>query len=91
MLALHNFDLVVTDLIMPEKEGIELIYGMNKNFPDMKIVAITGGGQDTSQKLNLENAALLGADATLQKPFSLTALLATVDDCLSANRDGRKV
>ena len=59
---------------MPGKEGIETIVGVKKSHPDIKIVAISGGG-----KVGPENhvvlADALGADATLKKPFSIQELL----------------
>lgn len=87
LLLNNSFDLVITDIIMPEKEGISLILDLNKNFPAVKVIAITGGGKETHQKLNLENAAMFGAHATLQKPFSLEELLSTVDKCLSGKKE----
>jgi DNA-binding response OmpR family regulator len=65
---------VVTDIIMPDKEGVETIIEIRKRWPDTKIVAISGGGRvDPSMILNL--AEHLGADAVLKKPFSLKSLL----------------
>ena len=67
-------DVVITDLIMPEKEGIETIVEIRKNHPQVKIAAVSGafGGR------YLETASLLGADATLAKPVSEETLLGTV-------------
>ncbi len=90
-LAENAFDLVITDMIMPEKEGFELIRDIKQNYPDVKIVAITGGGS----KKNLKGDVIMGkddilgfvnkfgADATLQKPFKLAELLDSVENCLS--------
>lgn len=82
LLAQNTFDLVITDIIMPEKEGLELIMSINKDFPHVKIIAITGGGMDGDDKLYLDDAAMFGADDTLQKPFDANALLQSVEDCL---------
>jgi CheY-like chemotaxis protein len=67
-------DLVITDLVMPEKEGIETIVEIRKNHPRVKIAAVSGafGGR------YLETASLLGADAALAKPVSEETLLGTV-------------
>ncbi|TCD48077.1 response regulator [Chlorobium sp. N1] len=74
-LAEHpEIELMITDLIMPEKEGIETIMEARKSYPALKIVAISGGG-----KVGPENylvlADALGANVTLKKPFSAQELL----------------
>ncbi len=61
-------DLIITDIIMPEKEGIETIMELKREFPDVKIIAISGGGKgDAGQYLDM--AKKMGADNTLAKPF----------------------
>jgi two-component system, cell cycle response regulator CpdR len=62
------FDVVLTDLIMPESEGIETIATVRKKWPGVKIIAMSGGGRQ-SPVAYLAVAANLGADATLAKPF----------------------
>ena len=69
----QSFDLIISDILMPEREGIESIRGWRKEFPNIKILAISGGGS-TSARENLTLAAYLGANATLMKPYSLTDL-----------------
>ncbi len=67
-------ELVVTDLIMPEKEGIETIIELKRDFPEVKIIAISGGGRiDPKDYLFL--AEKLGAQITLEKPFSRKEIL----------------
>ncbi len=70
-------DLIITDLIMPDKEGIETIIEMKRDFPEVKIIAISGGGRITAKEY-LELAATFGADMTLTKPISRDELLAAV-------------
>jgi CheY-like chemotaxis protein len=67
-------DLVITDLVMPEKEGIETIVEIRKSHPQVKIAAVSGafGGR------YLEIAAMLGAEAALAKPVSEETLVETV-------------
>jgi len=75
------FDLLVLDIIMPEKEGLETIMAVRKNGNAIKILAISGGGR--SQSLDfLPAAAKLGADATLKKPFTNAQLEQTVSRLL---------
>jgi CheY-like chemotaxis protein len=67
-------DLVITDLVMPEKEGIETIVEIRRSHPQVKIAAVSGafGGR------YLETASLLGADAALAKPVSEETLVGAV-------------
>ncbi len=77
-LGAERFDLVITDMLMPEMDGLETIRAIKGFDPAMKVLAITGGGAvDHGDLLNI--AAKLGADAALFKPFQPSALLATVD------------
>ena len=78
----ESFDLVVTDILMPEKEGIETIIDLKTLNPGQKIIAISGGGRDRYQGY-LQTASELGADDTLAKPFTGEALLDRVDACLN--------
>ncbi|MDN5941205.1 MAG: response regulator [Nitrospira sp.] len=75
-------NLAVVDLFMPEKDGIETIMELKRTQPDVKIIAMTDGGQ--SGLISLGFAALaLGADRVLSKPFQHEALLNTVLELLS--------
>ncbi len=66
-------DLLITDLIMPEKEGLETITTIRQIHPTVKVIAMSGGGRgDATDYLNV--ARLLGADRTLQKPFTQVAM-----------------
>ena len=75
-------DLVITDLVMPEKEGIETIMEFRRLNPAIRIIAISGGGR-MKPKSNLEMAAKLGARATLAKPFSQQELLQAIKQVLA--------
>ena len=83
MAALANgtFDVVVTDIVMPDKEGLETIMEMRKLKPDLPIIAMSGGGRGSSADY-LEMAAMLGARKTLAKPFSTQELLDAVSEVL---------
>jgi DNA-binding response OmpR family regulator len=61
-------DLLVTDIIMPEKEGLETIFELRRTYPHLKIIAISGGGR-ISPDGYLPGAKLLGADIAFQKPL----------------------
>ena len=74
-------DLVIMDLIMPEKEGIESIRELHQRFPQTKILAISGGMRGGSMDM-LPMARMLGADRGLAKPFSHRELLSVVEELL---------
>lgn len=77
-------DAVVTDLIMPEKDGLELIQELRRADPDLPIVAISGGGK--SRYIDaLEAAKAFGARETLRKPFLPNLLLEAVARALAAD------
>jgi len=75
-------DLVVTDLIMPEEDGLKVIMKLRELKPGIKIIAISGGGKaGPGSYLNMAKA--LGADAIFSKPFSVNELIARIDSLLS--------
>lgn len=76
--ANQHFDVVVTDVIMPEKDGIQVINELRRKYPQVKIIAMSGGGH-VSRDQYLKIAKGLGAHALLEKPFSNDELLATVE------------
>jgi CheY-like chemotaxis protein len=78
-------DLVITDLIMPDQDGVSTIKELKRDFPNVRIIASSGGGR-TGNLDYLKLADLYGADATLSKPFSAADLLKTVQNVL----DGRQ-
>jgi CheY-like chemotaxis protein len=73
----RHVDLVITDIIMPEMEGLEVIIGLRKKLPDLKIICMSGGARlQPGDYLNL--ACALGANRTLTKPFEREELLEAV-------------
>jgi DNA-binding response OmpR family regulator len=67
-------DLIITDIIMPEKEGIETIIELRRDFPDVKIIAMSGGGSiGTKDYLHL--AKIFGVQRTFTKPVAREQLL----------------
>jgi CheY-like chemotaxis protein len=79
----NKADLLITDIIMPEKEGLETIVEMKKKYPDLKIIAISGGGRISADGY-LPGAKLLGANMVFQKPLVqkefLEAVASLLDD-----------
>ena len=88
MQALQLYDpqtvsLVITDLIMPDMEGVELIMALRRRHPGVKVIAISGGGRNVPEAY-LRIAQRVGALKTLAKPFPLETLRAAVQECLAA-------
>ena len=80
--ALRVPDLVITDLVMPEKEGIEMIIELRKKFPTIKTIAMSGGGT-TGIADYLSIALAVGAGQIVSKPFTRAALLAAVNNLVT--------
>ncbi|HUB81698.1 MAG TPA: PAS domain S-box protein [Bryobacteraceae bacterium] len=78
LVANHPFDLVLTDLIMPDQEGIETIRRLHRDHPSIRIVAISGA----MDAIYLKTAELLGAHAALRKPIDGEELLRTIRELL---------
>lgn len=66
-------DVAVVDILMPDRDGLTFIMEVRRTMPELRIVAISGGGRLAAGSL-LKMAAGLGADATLVKPFSSSEL-----------------
>ena len=77
------YDLVITDIVMPKKEGLETILETREHNPDIKILAISGGGP-TGRFDYLELAQQFGADAVIAKPFTTDQLHKAVADLLAS-------
>jgi len=83
LLAQHGADLVITDIIMPEKEGIQTIREIQERSPDTKIIAMSGGGMSRNLMF-LDVARAFGADVALAKPFKPQELIEAIDRLLPA-------
>lgn len=79
--AAHHPDLVLTDIVMPEKEGMELIMELRRDHPTLPIIAMSGGNAGFSGSY-LTVASKLGASATLAKPFTASHLLTAIEQLL---------
>lgn len=75
-------ELIITNILMPEKEGLETIQELHRDAPDIKIIAVSGGGQIGPADY-LDIARRFGADRTFSKPFDRKELLAAVADLLA--------
>jgi CheY-like chemotaxis protein len=85
MFEANRPDVVITDLVMPGKEGIETILDLRRRNPALPILAISG---DPQSKTYLDLARKLGANAVLEKPFRAADLLSEIDKLLKPNQGG---
>ncbi|NNM52459.1 MAG: response regulator [Pseudomonadales bacterium] len=74
MLQNQAFDLLITDLVMPERDGVSLIAMMKRLQPKLRIIAMSGRSKTDLDIDSLQLVRVLGADVTLQKPFSIEEL-----------------
>jgi DNA-binding response OmpR family regulator len=79
----ENIDVVITDIVMPDMEGIETISELRKIDPDVKIIAFSGGGS-IGPNGYLKIAASMGARYTFQKPFDINELKEAVNKLLDS-------
>ncbi len=80
-------DVVVTDILMPEKDGLEIIEELTREHPGLPIVAISGGGPGEKAQFALDLAQFAGAGRILAKPFSRKEILAVVRGALNGNAE----
>jgi DNA-binding response OmpR family regulator len=73
----HRPELVITDIVMPRQEGFQTIRELRREFPDVKIIATSGGGRERTPTF-LIDAGRVGADMTLSKPFRPVELISAV-------------
>ena len=77
-------DLVITDIIMPEKEGLETIREMKRMQPKLKIIAMSGGGKISAENY-LETASIFGATRIIQKPFTQNDMVSAVRELMGSD------
>ncbi|MFP4556547.1 MAG: response regulator [Bacteroidales bacterium] len=76
-----TFDLIVTDVLMPDRDGFDVITEAKQKCPEIKVIAISGGGYISSDSY-LKMASEAGADDTLSKPFDVDELLLKTKELL---------
>jgi len=81
VIASLKLDLIITDIVMPEKDGLQVIMEVRRSQPFLPILAMSGGGRQSADDY-LMKAGELGADQGLAKPFSARELLAAVNNVL---------
>jgi DNA-binding NtrC family response regulator len=81
LLRANTYDLIITDILMPEKEGIETIMEIKNEWPDLPIIAISGGGK-LNPEIYLQLSKNLGARYSFNKPFTKEQMMFAVRNCL---------
>jgi CheY-like chemotaxis protein len=82
VLAAQHIQVVITDLLMPERDGLEFIAEIRKKFPSVKIIAMSGGGH-IARDSYLRIAKNFGAHVLLEKPFSQSGVLGAIESVMS--------
>jgi DNA-binding NtrC family response regulator len=88
-LAERSFDLVITDVLMPEGDGLDLITELKTKQPNARILAMSGGGRYLEGSDYLRLAKGLGAHTAMMKPFTWQQLKAAIEVALAAPSDPR--
>ncbi|MEI6208973.1 MAG: response regulator [Desulfuromonadales bacterium] len=83
MVGLTSYDLLITDIIMPEQDGLEVITAIRKNYPLLRTIVMTGGGARLDINNLLTTARIMGADKMLSKPLDFVKLQAVVKEVLA--------
>jgi YesN/AraC family two-component response regulator len=78
----YNYDLVITDVLMPEKEGLETLQELKASYPNLKVIVMSGG-ERLGNRDYLPTATLFGADDIIQKPFTDAQIIDSVTKCLT--------
>jgi CheY-like chemotaxis protein len=82
----QTFHLIVTDILMPNVDGIDLIVDLIEKSSKVPVIAISGGRNTITAEFNLQSASTLGVQAVLKKPFTNEKFLATVNDALNLSQ-----
>lgn len=83
LFAVSDVDLVITDVVMPNMDGVDFVTKLRETFPLVPILTISGGSRVVSARFGLDSALLSGANASLTKPFNAKQLLDTVAQLLA--------
>jgi DNA-binding response OmpR family regulator len=79
---LNHYDLLITDVVMPEKDGFEVLMALKKNASSVRIIAMSGGAAMLDRQHLLKTAKILGADRILPKPLDFLKLQMVVKEVL---------
>jgi len=80
----EKVDLVITDIVMPNMDGVDFVTKLREMFPIVPILTISGGSRVVSARFGLDSALLSGANDSLTKPFTAKQLIEKVKTLLNA-------
>lgn len=78
LLAQHEVDLIITDLVMPQMDGIDFVQQLRKIRPDVPVIVVSGSTRNIMQRYGIDNIQVPGANASLPKPFKGVDLVAQI-------------
>lgn len=76
-------DLVITDLVMPEMDGVDFVQQLRQTQPDLPVIVVSGSTHNIMQRYGIDNIQVPGADASLAKPFKGVDLMAQIRELLA--------
>ena len=85
-IAVSEYDVVLTDILMPDFDGLEVIRMVRTTKPGCPIIAVSGGGDHLPAPAGLQLASAFGADAVLNKPFTLSELIDVIARVVQTSR-----
>ena len=85
LIELHPYDLVITDIIMPEMDGIGVILSLKEKHPQIRIIVVTGGSPKNDKDYLLNISKKLKVDLVMPKPFDISDLRTAVKEVLEFN------
>ncbi|MEK7344218.1 MAG: response regulator [Pseudomonadota bacterium] len=85
LFAVNNVDLVISDIVMPNMDGVDFVSRLRESFPAVPILTISGGSRVVSARFGLDSALLSGANSSLTKPFTAAQLLEKVNALLAVS------
>ena|SRR5579864_2284971 len=88
-IAATDYDVVVTDILMPEFDGLEVIRMVRSLKPACPIIAVSGGGNHLPGPKGLQLASAFGADVVLSKPFAMSVLIDAIARVLASRKADR--
>jgi CheY-like chemotaxis protein len=83
-LSEHPFDLVITDLVMPQMDGIDFVAQLRKINPDVPVIVVSGSTRNIMARYGIESIQVPGADASLSKPFKGKDLMSQIQELLES-------